>query len=134
MTAEASGGGKPVPPLAVILCTALVLAGIAVLAWGAGRQYRALNDTLDQAVFIAQQQQRDILALKADVARARAELVDIRSIAQKSGTRIIEYRTVEVPNAHAAVDALPAPDVQPALRAVADAYIAGHAQPVPAHQ
>ena len=127
MSPEASGGGKPIPPLVIIACAAAVLVGIAIVAWGAGKQYRELADTLQEATFTIQQQQRDIVALRTDVAKVRADLADIRGIAAKAGQRVIEYKTVEVPNAHAAVDSLPVSELEPVLRAVADEFIASHA-------
>lgn len=125
--------GVTVSPLAIVLAAAVVLIGICILAWSAGKQYRDLQATLKDTRSIIEAQSIEINAMREGLERMGSDLKEIRVVAAQAKTKIIEYRT-EVAHASDAVDALPAPDVQPRLRAVADAYIAEHAQPVPAHQ
>lgn len=129
MTSE----GKTAPVLGVVIGAVVILLALMVLAWGAGKQYRELNRTLQDARAASEAQQKEITAIRAELGQLRAHLIGIREIAARARTKIVEYHT-EVTHASDAVDALPDADVQLRLRAVADAYLAEHAQPVPAHQ
>lgn len=125
--------GKPALTLAVVIGAVVILAALVIVAWGAGKQYRDLQDTLRKTQATLQKQSADIASLRSDLKAVRLDLAGIRAIAAKARTKIIKYRT-EVAHANDSVDSLPDPDVQPALRAVADAYIAEHATaPAPAH-